>query len=161
MLGGTCERVLPNMKQPILEQRAAEMRAAPTRSEVVCARMLEQTMPGWWVQQAPLLGRFIADFYCYRLRLVLEVDGSGHYEPQGLEQDDRRDRALRLEGIRTLHLENTLFVDLPENPHKALRKIKAACIAQARRIGTTLPFKADAIERRMANRMAREHYALA
>ena len=31
-----------------------------------------------------VLGRYIADFYCAKAKLVVELDGSQHYEPRGL-----------------------------------------------------------------------------
>ena len=31
-----------------------------------------------------IIGRFIVDFYCASAKLVIELDGSQHYEPQGL-----------------------------------------------------------------------------
>ena len=31
-----------------------------------------------------IIGRFIVAFYCASARLVIELDGSQHYEPQGL-----------------------------------------------------------------------------
>ena len=34
-----------------------------------------------------IIGRFIVDFYCASARLVIELDGSQHYEPQGLAYD--------------------------------------------------------------------------
>ena len=44
-----------------------------------------------------ILGGYIADFYCAKARLVIELDGSGHYTDAG-EFKDR---------IRTQNLENT------------------------------------------------------
>ena len=44
---------------------------------------------------------FIADFYCNKARLVIELDGSQHYEPKGMLKDR----------IRTQRIENhNLFV---------------------------------------------------
>ena len=34
-----------------------------------------------------IIGRFIVDFYCASAKLVIEVDGSQHYEPQGMVYD--------------------------------------------------------------------------
>ena len=34
-----------------------------------------------------IIGRFIVDFYCASAKLVIEVDGSQHYEPQGMTYD--------------------------------------------------------------------------
>ena len=37
-----------------------------------------------------VLGRYIADFYCAQAGLVLELDGSQHYEPEEQEKDAQR-----------------------------------------------------------------------
>ena len=37
-----------------------------------------------------VLGRYIADFYCAEARLVIELDGSGHYTAEGKRHDEIR-----------------------------------------------------------------------
>ncbi len=46
-------------------------------------------------RQRPI-GEFIADFYCHRARLVIEVDGSQHFSEEGEKYDAFRTE--RLEG---------------------------------------------------------------
>ena len=41
-------------------------------------------------QRQKVLGRYIADFYCAEARLVVEVDGSEHDEPEAKAYDQRR-----------------------------------------------------------------------
>ena len=41
-----------------------------------------------------IIGRFIADFYCASAKLVIELDGSQHYEPQGMAYDSERSAFL-------------------------------------------------------------------
>ena len=49
-----------------------------------------------------IIGRFIVDFYCASARLVMEVDGSQHYGPQGLAYDAERSRFLTALGLEIL-----------------------------------------------------------
>jgi very-short-patch-repair endonuclease len=37
-----------------------------------------------------VLGRYIADFYCAEAKVVIELDGSGHYTAEGKEYDAER-----------------------------------------------------------------------
>ena len=37
-----------------------------------------------------VLGRYIVDFYCAKAHLVLELDGSQHFEPAGMRYDEER-----------------------------------------------------------------------
>lgn len=48
------------------------------------------------------LGPYIADFYCARIKLVVEVDGSIHNETK--EYDAERDAYLTGTGCRVLHV---------------------------------------------------------
>ena len=41
-----------------------------------------------------IIGRFIVDFYCASAKLVIEIDGSQHYEPQGMAYDAERSAFL-------------------------------------------------------------------
>ena len=50
-----------------------------------------------------IIGRFIVDFYCACAKLVIEIDGSQHYEPQSMAYDAERSvflSALDLEVLR-------------------------------------------------------------
>ena len=53
-----------------------------------------------------VLGKYIADFYCASAKLVIELDGSQHYEHKGLEADRERTQFLRQYGIRVLRIPN-------------------------------------------------------
>ncbi len=82
-------------------------RAQPTHSEEVLWRALRASQLGVrFKRQVPLLGCFIADFYCPSARLVVEVDGGCH--SQRRSADERRDRKLRRAGYRVLRLDAAL-----------------------------------------------------
>ena len=53
-----------------------------------------------------IIGRFIVDFYCAPARLVIELDGSQHYEPHGLVYDSERDEFLTALGLKILRFSN-------------------------------------------------------
>lgn len=71
-------------------------------------------------RQVPI-GKYIADFVCYRYKLVIEVDGWIHLYRK--EYDRRRDDYLRSRGYTVLRLANhEVLHNIPE----ALQKIKYA-----------------------------------
>lgn len=41
-------------------------------------------------QRQKAIGDFIADFYCHKARLVIEVDGSQHRTEEGMQKDEFR-----------------------------------------------------------------------
>lgn len=53
-----------------------------------------------------IIGRFIVDFYCVSAQLVIEVDGSQHYESQGLSYDSERSAFLEALGLKVLRFSN-------------------------------------------------------
>ena len=53
-----------------------------------------------------VIGSYIADFYCPAARLVIELDGSQHYESEGLASDAVRTAEMEELGIRVLRIPN-------------------------------------------------------
>jgi len=53
-----------------------------------------------------IIGSFIVDFYCASARLVIEVDGSQHYESQGMAYDAERSKFLSDLGLEVLRFSN-------------------------------------------------------
>ena len=53
-----------------------------------------------------VLGRYIADFYCAKAKLVIELDGSQHYEEKGQEKDALRTRYLEGYDLKVLRIAN-------------------------------------------------------
>ena len=54
-----------------------------------------------------IIDGFIADFYCHSARLVIELDGSGHYTKRGREYDQERTEILEKYGIYVLRFSNS------------------------------------------------------
>ena len=53
-----------------------------------------------------ILGKYIVDFYCAEAKLIVELDGSQHYENQGMEYDAERTVYLEQYGVRVLRIPN-------------------------------------------------------
>ena len=51
------------------------------------------------VNRQKTIGRYIVDFYCHQAGLVIELDGSQHYEAEGIASDQVRDAYLRSCGV--------------------------------------------------------------
>ncbi|MBQ3853922.1 MAG: endonuclease domain-containing protein [Anaerovibrio sp.] len=56
-------------------------------------------------RQKPI-GNYIVDFYCARVRLVIEIDGSEHYEDEEMKYDRTRTEYLNSLGIKVLRFSN-------------------------------------------------------
>ena len=66
------------------------------------------------VHRQKILKKYIVDFYIASSKLVIELDGSQHYEEKGIESDRERDRFLNSIGIRVLRYSNS---DINKNFH--------------------------------------------
>ena len=53
-----------------------------------------------------VIGNYIVDFYCHRAKLVIELDGSQHFETEGQEKDAQRDAYLQQQGLRVIRIPN-------------------------------------------------------
>ena len=76
------------------------MRKNPTRAERGLWKALRASgLDAAFRRQHPI-GPYIVDFVCLEARLVLEVDGGGHVEPDQAEYDKMRDEYLKAREFR-------------------------------------------------------------
>lgn len=57
-------------------------------------------------QRQKVIDGYIADFYCEKARLIIELDGSQHYTPEGMTYDEARTRVLNAYGLTVLRFTN-------------------------------------------------------
>ena len=90
------------------------------KANIPLAKMLRKNMTPWerklWYeflreypvrfQRQKALGNYIVDFYCARARLVVELDGGGHYTIQQTEKDMLRTKALENMNLTVLRICN-------------------------------------------------------
>ena len=58
------------------------------------------------VNRQKVIGNYIVDFYIATSKIVIELDGSQHFEDRGVETDAKRDAFLNALGIRVLRYSN-------------------------------------------------------
>lgn len=101
------------------EKRAASrrMRREMTPAEAALwQRLRAGRLDGFHFRRQQIIDGFIADFYCYAARLVIEVDGGVHDEQR--DYDAARDRIIAARGLRVLRLTNEQVLrDLPATLH--------------------------------------------
>ena len=57
-------------------------------------------------QRQKCIGNFIVDFYCFQAKLVVELDGGGHYDPVAEEKDRKRTEQLESYGLTVIRFCN-------------------------------------------------------
>jgi uroporphyrinogen-III synthase len=60
------------------------------------------------------IDRFIVDFYCHELRLIVELDGEIHDDPGQIDKDDQRNLRLKQLGYRLLRVANGMVIHAPD-----------------------------------------------
>ena len=57
-------------------------------------------------QRQKIYGRYILDFYSYKARLVIELDGSQHYKEKAIEYDKKRTEFLEENQLKVIRFTN-------------------------------------------------------
>jgi len=70
------------------------------------------------------ISHFIADFYCHKLKLVIEIDGGYHSQKDQKEYDDARDFEMRELGLFVLRFNAR---DVSERTDHVMRRIDIKC----------------------------------
>ena len=87
------------------------------------------------VNRQKVIGRYIVDFYCAAAKVVIELDGSQHYEDAALAADRERDAYLRSLGLTVLRYTNLAvnrnFKDVCEDVYRHLMQLSTSSPAAA------------------------------
>ena len=54
-----------------------------------------------------MIGEYIVDFYCAKLKLAIELDGTQHCDDENMARDKTRDEYLKSKGITVVRIQNT------------------------------------------------------
>ena len=88
-----------------LKRPSRVLRRDPTPAERKLWYEFLRDLPEKFTRQKPL-GSYIADFYCSRIRLVIEIDGDSHFTSGGERRDACRTAALETHGLRLIRFTN-------------------------------------------------------
>jgi len=103
---------------------ARDMRNYPTEAEKVLWKHLRKMRSKGFVfrRQHPI-DIFIADFYCHKIKLVIEVDGEKHFNDKAREYDDGRSGELERFGVNVIRFTNDEVLNNQELVLKKINKI--------------------------------------
>ena len=84
-------------------------------------RIKEKQILGLQFRRQHPINIFIADFYCHKIALVIEVDGGVHLNQDQKERDEGRDYFMKELGLKVLRFTNDeIFNDLDEVVNKIM-----------------------------------------
>lgn len=111
-LGRSIVREMYFGAKPGLFKLAKNMRNDPTEAEKVLWKHLKKfRQTGFIFRRQHPIDIFIADFYCHKLKLIIEVDGEIHFNDQAQEHDDGRSSDLERFGIKVIRFTNKEILD--------------------------------------------------
>jgi len=104
-----------------IKQISRVLRKNMTKSEMLLWSRIKrkQIKEAQFYRQKPI-GNYIADFYCPKAKLIIEIDGSQHYEEKGIKKDKIRDEYFESLGLKVLRFTN---LDVLKNLNGVLEKI--------------------------------------
>jgi very-short-patch-repair endonuclease len=93
-------------------KKARELRAEMTRAESILWNALRNNkIKGYKFRRQHPIGRYIADFYCHKAKLIIEVDGGVHNDPEVKEYDEWRTSDIEQHFIKVIRFSNNEVIN--------------------------------------------------
>ena len=101
-----------------------ELRKNMTDAESILWYYLRnKQLNGYKFRRQEAVGKYVADFVCYETKIIIELDGGQHNEPDEIERDTTRQKFLESNGFKILRFGNN---EIFENLEGVLSKILEA-----------------------------------
>ncbi len=109
-----------------IKQLARELRSNQTAAEQkIWDRIRNKQLEGYRFVRQYSIGRYIADFYCSKAMLAVEVDGKVHDSEERKGYDKIRDEVIRMYGIRVIRFTNDeILFDIDNTLKRILEYLK-------------------------------------
>jgi len=107
--------------QTHVKQMARELRNNQTAAEQeLWNRIRNKQLGGYRFLRQYAINRYIADFYCSKVKVVVEVDGRIHDSEDKKEYDKIREEIIKMHGIRIIRFTNDEIMNDLEDVLKRL-----------------------------------------
>ena len=88
------------------KQIRSQLRTNMPKPEEILWQRIRRKQLGVKFRRQHGIGRYIVDFYCAELNLVIEIDGDSHFSHEGKEKDTIRDAFMETLGIKFMRFTN-------------------------------------------------------
>ena len=103
-------------------QFARTLRKHPTDAEQNLWRELRyMKLQGFHFRRQVPIGPYVADFICHSAKLIIELDGGQHNEPEDIAYDRRRTSWLGTQGYQVIRFWNNDVLRDAEAVHTVIR----------------------------------------
>ena len=100
---------------PLVFKNARELRNNLTPAEQTIWLRLKEEFPQYKFRRQHPISIYIADFYCHKLKLVIEIDGSIHDAEEAKLKDAQRQKDLENLGLTVIRFTNEQIKNDAEN----------------------------------------------
>lgn len=123
VVGGGCKNSMFYGALPIHFELAKKLRNNQTEAELYLWDNLQRLiyLNIRFKRQHPVL-YFIADFYCHKAKIIIEVDGGYHDIPEQYLYDRNRENALNELGLKVVRFTNEEVLNSIEKVLKTIEK---------------------------------------
>lgn len=92
---------------PKIFLNAKELRADATKAEeILWLELRNNQLEGYKFRRQHPLNIYVADFYCHKLELVIEIDGGYHQTEEQEQLDAERTKNIEFQGLRVIRFTN-------------------------------------------------------
>jgi cyclase len=113
----------------IIFKRAEQLRDRMTEAEcLLWEELRNKKFPVKFRRQHPL-GKYIADFYSHKLKLVIELDGNIHLKPEVKAYDKMREAEIKSLGLTVIRFKNDEVIYNLEAVLSEIRKLVDAFLS--------------------------------
>jgi imidazole glycerol-phosphate synthase subunit HisF len=91
---------------PLIFSKAKELRKMLTPSEQIFWLRLKQNFPEYKFRKQHPISIYIADFYCHKLKLIIEIDGPIHNSEEAKLNDEKRQKDLENLNLTVIRFAN-------------------------------------------------------
>ena len=107
--------------QPIIFELAKQLRDRQTEAEIYLWDHLKfLNIPNIRIKRQHPVLYFIADFYCHKAKLIIEIDGGYHNIPEQYLYDINRVEELKSLGLKVIRLTNDEVLNDIQNSIKII-----------------------------------------
>jgi imidazole glycerol-phosphate synthase subunit HisF len=107
---------------PQIFEAARQLRKEMTEAEQLLWQWLKLERKGLKFRRQHAIGVYVADFYCHKAKLVIELDGSIHENPEVAQRDKVREHDLKEWGYNIIRFSNKEVFGNVEEVINAIRK---------------------------------------
>ncbi len=98
-----------------------QLRGQMTKAEIALWHKIRNRQLGYKFRRQHGIGKYITDFYCPELKLIIEIDGDIHFYERNIAADKKREEYFKKLGLKTIRYTNS---DIIQNINNVLENLK-------------------------------------